>query len=208
MAYFHPTYFGSIAQYAAMVQKQEIVFEVEDNYQKQSYRTRCYVYSANGKQTLSIPIKHDKTKAFIKTKDIRIENEYSWQKDHFNSLKSAYRSSPYFEFFEDDLAPFFEQKQEFLMDLLVKTHDFIKDALSLETEETKTVDYVKDLPKKEDFRFLIDAKKKLSIDYPKYTQVFDDKHGFIPGLSILDVLFMEGPNALTYLENLDVSRIP
>ena len=100
----HPTYFPSISHFAAMVQSESITFEVADNFQKQTNRNRAYIYSPNGIQLLNIPVKHSK-ESHPKTKDIKIETDFDWQKQHFKSLEAAYRSSPFFEFFEDDIRP-------------------------------------------------------------------------------------------------------
>lgn len=201
---FIPTYFAPISQYVALVKNSNIVFEVEDNFQKQTYRNRCYIYAANGKLLLNIPILHTKKMQHQKTKDVKIENSFAWQKLHLKSLQSAYRSSPFFEFYEDDLMPLYEQKQEFLLDFNLKCHEFIMDALQEEIPFTKTIVYDKN-PKVNDARSFALAKKGPIANLKPYTQVFDNKFGFIPNLSILDLLFMEGPNAISYLQANEIS---
>ncbi|WP_420793179.1 WbqC family protein [Polaribacter ponticola] len=109
MSLFIPTYFSPISQYSAIIKSDNIVFEMEDNYQKQSFRNRCYIYNSSGKQLLTIPVKHKNTENRKKTKDTLVENNFDWQDQHFKSLKIAYRTSPFFDFFEDDLAPIFEK---------------------------------------------------------------------------------------------------
>ena len=94
----HPTYFPSISHYVAMLKADSVTFEMEDNFQKQTNRNRMYIYSPNGIQMLNIPIKHSKEK-HQKYKDVRIENDFGWQKNHFKSLEAAYRTSPFFFFF-------------------------------------------------------------------------------------------------------------
>lgn len=198
MSLFIPTYFSPISQYSAIIKSDNIVFEMEDNYQKQSFRNRCYIYNSSGKQLLTIPVKHKNTENRKKTKDTLVENNFDWQDQHFKSLKIAYRTSPFFEFFEDDLAPIFEKKYKYLQDLNIDTFLFIDDALQLESKFTKTIEYeagTSDI----DFRILADRKYKPNIVVDRYIQMFDDKHGFIPNLSILDLLFMEGPNTISYL---------
>jgi hypothetical protein len=117
----HPTYFPSVSHYAVMLQADTITFEVEDNFQKQTNRNRMYIYSANGIQLLNIPIKHSKD-IHQKFKDIKIEHAFGWQKQHFKSLEAAYRTSPYFEYFEDDIRPVFEKHHEFMLDLNFQIH--------------------------------------------------------------------------------------
>ena len=196
---FLPTYFAPISQYVALFQNDSFVFEVEDNFQKQTYRNRCYIYAANGKLLLNIPIIHNKKERNQKTKDIRIENSFPWQKLHIKSIQSAYRSSPFFEFYQDDLMPLFEQKQSFLLDFNLKCHEYVMNAIQEEISYTKTSIYEKE-PTLKDARILANAKKEHPIKLKSYVQVFDDKHGFIPNLSILDLLFMEGPNLVCYLK--------
>ena len=196
----HPTYFPSISHFAAMAQSENITFEIEDNFQKQTNRNRAYIYSPNGIQLLNIPVKHSK-ESHQKTKDIRIETEFDWQKQHFKSLEAAYRSSPFFEFFEDDLRPFFEKKQEFLLDLNFEALEVVSKCLRMKMTYTTTTEYFHEVDTTviTDYRTLVNGKKDLSI-FENYTQVFDDKHGFINNLSMLDLLFNEGKYAMDYLK--------
>jgi hypothetical protein len=198
MSLFIPTYFSPISQYSEIVKADEIIFEMDDNFQKQSYRNRCYIYNSNGKQLLTVPVKHLSKDKRKKTKDALVENDFPWQDQHFKSLQIAYRSSPFFEFFEDDLAPIFEKKYTYLQDLNIDTFLFLTDALQIETSFSKTQEYNLE-PNDKDFRLLAEIKQQPKKLVEKYIQMFDDKHGFIPNLSILDLLFMEGPNAISYL---------
>lgn len=196
----HPSYFPSISQFAAMAQSDSITFEMEDNFQKQTNRNRTYIYSPNGVQLLNIPIKHSSL-THQKTKDIKIEPEFDWQKQHFKSLEAAYRSSPFFEYFEDDLLPVFQKKHTFLMDLNLEVIALVSKCLRMKLDFTTTTEYFHELenPKIVDFRYLVNGKKDLSVCEP-YPQVFDDKHGFLNNLSTLDLLFNEGKYAMDYLK--------
>ncbi len=197
----HPTYFPSISHFAAIVQAEKVTFEMEDNFQKQTNRNRTYIYSPNGIQLLNIPVKHSKT-AHQKTKDIQIENDFDWQKQHFKSLEAAYRSSPFFEYFEDDLLPIFKKKHSFLMDSNLEVFDLITRCLRMKVEYSTTTEYFHEINSEEitDFRFLANGKKDHS-QFESYTQVFDDKFGFINNLSVLDLVFNEGKFALDYLKS-------
>ena len=126
----HPTYFPSISHYIAMLQADLVTLEMEDNFQKQTNRNRMYIYSPNGVQLLNIPVKHSIDK-HQKYKDVRIENDFGWQKNHFKSLEAAYRTSPFFEYFEDDFRPLFEKKHEFLLDLNLETFELVNEALGI-----------------------------------------------------------------------------
>jgi len=195
----HPTYFPSISHFTAMAQADNITFEMEDNFQKQTNRNRTYIYSPNGIQLLNIPIKHSKDK-HQKTKDVKLETAFDWQKQHFKSLEAAYRTSPFFEYFEDSLMPIFTKKHEFLMDLNFETMAIVSKCLGLPFEFGKTGEYFHEVSEYTDFRHLANGKKDPS-EFEPYTQVFGDKFGFINNLSILDLLFNEGRFALDYLKN-------
>lgn len=195
----HPTYFPSISHYVAMMQADSVTLEMEDNFQKQTNRNRMYIYSPNGVQLLNIPVKHAVEK-HQKYKDVRIENNFGWQKNHFKSLEAAYRTSPFFEYFEDDFRPLFEKKHEFLMDLNLEVFQLVNDALGINIQPKKTTEFFHEAPKYSDFRYLVNGKKDTT-QIEEFTQVFNEKHGFINNLSILDLLFNEGRYAVDYLKN-------
>ena len=197
----HPTYFPSISHYVAMAQSEKIVFEMEDNFQKQTNRNRTYIYSPNGIQLLNIPVKHSKQR-HQKTKDIKIETDFDWQKQHFKSLEAAYRSSPFFEFFEDVIRPIFEKKHAYLMDLNLETLVIVSKCLRMKLEYGTTTEYFHEVDSNVtmDLRRLANGKKDHS-QFEPYPQVFEEKQGFLNNLSVLDVLFNEGKYALDYLKN-------
>jgi|SRR6218665_535918 len=195
----HPTYFPSISHFVAIVQTDKVTFEMEDNFQKQTNRNRTYIYSPNGIQLLNIPIKHSKEK-HQKTKDVKLETAFDWQKQHFKSLEAAYRTSPFFEYFEDSLMPVFTKKHIFLMDLNLETMDIVSKCLGLPFVFEETVEYFHEVNEYTDFRNLANGKKD-NAQFESYTQVFGEKFGFINNLSILDLLFNEGRFALDYLKN-------
>ncbi len=193
----HPTYFPSISHLVACAKADKITHEMEDNFQKQTNRSRMYIYSPNGLQLLNIPIKHTST-PHQKSKDIKIENDFDWQKQHFKSLEAGYRSSPFFEYFEDELRPIFDKKHTFLMDLNLETIDLCFKFLRLSKEFIITKEYFHEVSGLYDFRNLANGKKDTS-KFENYPQVFKDKHGFINNLSVLDLIFNEGRFALDYL---------
>ncbi|TGV00319.1 WbqC family protein [Flavivirga rizhaonensis] len=196
----HPTYFPNIAHFVAFVKAKVVVFETDDNFLKQTYRNRTDVYGANGKLTLNIPVIHSQ-KNRQKYRDVKIFNEEKWQSLHWKSLLSAYRTSPFFEYYEDELQPLFNTKADFILDFNLKCLEVVCDCLQLELNTSKSEIFQKTVEDKTDFRNLVNAKKKPSQHFDIYTQVFSNKHGFIPNLSILDLLFNEGPNTLNYLES-------
>lgn len=195
----HPTYFPSISHFVAMAQADSVTFEMEDNYQKQTNRNRTMIYSPNGIQLLNIPIKHSK-EHHQKTKDVKLETAFDWQKQHFKSLEAAYRTSPFFEYFEDAILPIFTKQHSFLMDLNLETMAIVCQCLGMDFQYQETAEYFHEVPNYKDFRNLANGKKDTAVFEP-YTQVFGDKHGFLNNLSILDLLFNEGRFALDYLKN-------
>lgn len=195
----HPTYFPSIAQFH-LILKHPCVLEVSDNYQKQTLRNRAYIYGANGKQALNLPIKHVGGETGRQLfKDVRVENHFPWQRLHWKSLETAYRTSPFFEYYEDDLLPLFEKKYTFLLDVNMDTIQTLLACLQTDINFDKTKSYEAEPKQVKDFRFLTSAKKEFPLQMEEYHQIFSDKHGFLPNLSVLDLLFHEGPNTEDYL---------
>ena len=199
----HPTYFPNISHYVGIVNAESLTFEIEDNYQKQTNRNRATIYGANGALMLSIPVVFTQTPRQT-FRDVKIANDTNWQSLHWKSLESAYRTSPFFEFYEDDLKPLFSYNETYLLDFNFKCIDIIFDCLQLDTTFTKTESYQKDANDKTDLRNLVNTKQKPQL-FNNYTQVFNNKHGFINNLSILDLLFNEGTNAISYLQSQKMS---
>lgn len=192
-----PSYFGSISEYAALVQNEEVFFEFDDNFQKQTNRNRAFIYSPNGLQLLNVPVIHKK-QLHQKTRDMRIEYAEDWRKQHFKSLEAAYRSSPYFEFYEDFFTDLYNKKYEFLTDLQFHTIDLVLKCLQVNKSYTKTTEFFKN-PLQTNGRELANRKKDTH-EFESYHQVFIEKHGFLNNLSILDLLFNEGRKAGEYLK--------
>jgi len=200
----HPTYFPNVAHFVSIVKAERLMFEVEDNYQKQTYRNRTYIYGANGKLALNIPVKHSHKNRQL-FKDVEIANAENWQALHWKSLQSAYRTSPFFEYYEDDLAPLFHSKEHYILDFNFKCLEVVFDCLQLERDFSRSEAYQKEFPSGQDLRFLVNARKEKEIPLEPYTQVFSNKFAFINNLSILDLLFNEGTNALQYLESQNIT---
>ncbi len=195
----HPTYFPSIATFVAIANAEKVTSEVCDNYQKQTYRNRMYIYDANGKLPLTIPVIYSQKNRQL-YKDILISKDENWQDLHWKSIQSAYSSSPFFEFYEHELQPLFTTEFEYLLDFNFKCLEVIYDCLQLPFEYETTKTFQKTHNNLMDYRSLADNRKEKDQDFKRYVQVFDDKHGFIPNLSILDLICNEGPNATLYLE--------
>ncbi len=203
----HPTYIPNIITFAAIVQN-DICWELFDNFQKQTYRNRGYVCTDRGSLMLNIPIKHvGKNLGRQYYKDVQIENDYNWQRQHWRTLQTAYRTSPYFEYYEDEIAPIYTQTYTHLQEFNLTTIEIISNCLQIEMPNTKTTRYEQAPSTYKDLRNLVDAKKKFDVFFPKYHQVFGERHGFIKNVSTLDLIFNEGPNALLYLKNLNLHSL-
>jgi len=203
-ALLQTTYFGPIQWYQKLCSYDLCLIEQYDSYQKQTYRNRCIIATANGVQALTVPVIHTDEKMLVK--DLRISDHNQWRRVHWNALQSAYSESPFFEYYTDDLHPFFERKYDFLIDFneeirqklceLIDIHPVIDYTKDFQTPASPSLQGVKDL------RAVINAKHPLSdpdFEVKKYWQVFQHKHGFISNLSILDLLFCMGPESIFYL---------
>lgn len=195
------SYLGPIQYYSKLLKYKEVYIELHENFLKQTYRNRCKIYGANGELSLSIPVK--KIAAKTKIKDLLIDYDTNWRKIHWKSIESAYRSSPFFEYYEDDLRPFYEMKNKYLIDLNQELQNVLLEHLEIESNINTTSEYIH-LPGSnfDDLRCFFTPKNTIDVSAKTtYKQVFSDKSGFIPNLSIIDLLFNEGPNATEILKN-------
>lgn len=196
----HPTYFSNISHFVSMIHTENLLFEIHDNYQKQTYRNRTYIYGANGKLPLTVPVVFSQKNRQL-YKDIKIANDEQWQQIHWKSLQSAYKTSPFFEYYEDELATLFHMKQDFILDFNFKCLEVVFECLQLDLNFKTTSAYEAKPSNCADYRYLVNARKEKVQNFETYTQVFSNKYGYINNLSILDLLFNEGTNAPCYLQS-------
>ena len=212
-ALLQTTYFGPVQWYQKLYHYDHCLIEQYDSYQKQTYRNRCVIATANGLQALTVPVEHHANSQTLianssQVKDLRISDHNQWRKVHWNALQSAYSESPFFEYYVDDIRPFFEHKYDFLIDFNEAIRQKICELIDIHPHVEYTTEYIKPIANSQqpiafsDFREVIHAKHPqpdADFEAKPYWQVFQHRYGFQPNLSILDLLFCMGPESVFYL---------
>lgn len=182
-----------------MAQADEVYLEACENYQKGTYRSRCHILGADGLQRLSMPLGSGKNEQ-MPIKDVRVDYSYPWQAQHLQAMRSAYGKAPFWEYFEADLVRLFAQKPVHLWDWNMSFLRFLWKGFKLTAPILETTDYLKQYPSESrDFRNQVTPKKPLPEGMeplPRYPQVFEDRNGFVPHLSALDLLLCAGARGL------------
>ena len=189
-------YLAPVEYYIALVNAEIIIIEQHEHYNKQSYRNRCSIATPNGVMDLCIPVEK-KGKELIR--DIRISGHTDWQTNHWRSIVTSYNSSPFFEYYKDDLQPFYERKWNFLWDFNFEIQAKILELLDVEPNIYLSEKFEMKIENSFDFRNIIHPKIESNVLFKKYYQVFDQKFGFLKNLSILDLLFNMGNESLLIL---------
>ncbi len=178
--------------------KPNVVIEREEHFPKQTYRNRANIYSPDGVLPLVVPVVKG-AKNHTKIKEVKISYDFNWQRLHWMSLQGCYRRSAYFEYYEDDFAPFYEDKPVYLFDYNEQLLSVLLKLLKINLPLTYTETYEAEYPSLTDLRGSIHPKKDAAFDQKPYFQLFEDRHGFQKNLSIVDLLFNQGPQAGGYL---------
>ena len=204
------TYFGPIQWYQKLYRAEYVEIEQGESFQKQTYRNRCLIATTNGVQALTVPVEHSDSPSI---KDIRLSDHGNWRHLHWNALQSAYGESPFFEYYQDDIRPFFEKlgmkRWEFLLDFNEEIRQKMCELLDIQPNISYTKDFIPEesLSTSHSSPF-ISYRTAISPKHPqddldftpkRYYQVYQEKHGFLPNLSILDLLFNMGPESIFYL---------
>ena len=191
------TYFGPVQWYQRLCQPEQVWIERWESFQKQTLRNRCLIASANGVQALTVPVEHSAGNCLVK--DVRISDHGNWRHLHWNALRSAYGKSPFFDYYEDDLHPFFENihpnRWAYLFDFNEAIREKMCELIDIHPVVSYTTTFVQG--------GLTDAEAlpvgEITASFKPYYQVWQEKHGFLPNLSILDLLFSMGPESIFYL---------
>ncbi|MCD6091160.1 MAG: WbqC family protein [Bacteroidales bacterium] len=193
-------YFPPILHYAWLFQSKNTLVEQFETFPKQTYRNRCVILSANGLQSLSVPVIKPYGNKTI-TRDIQISYKEPWQQLHWRSIKTAYNSSPFLLYYQDEMAEFFSKKHPFLLDLNEAIIQLINSLMEwdINVKRTETFVFPNKLSVQEDKRFLLSPKDAHPLGLSRYIQVFSDQYPFFENLSILDLIFNLGPEAESYL---------
>jgi len=190
-------YLPPVAYFKRIKEADSVYIEKHEHYLKQSYRNRCNVFGANGVLSLSIPVINAHDKEIIT--DTKISYAEKWQQQHWRTIESAYRNSPYFIYYADALKPFYQKKYTFLFDFNMELFQLLINNIKLNAEIkfTETFDKSNSL---EDFRYSIHPKNEIvALNFKTYPQLFSEKFPFVPNLSCIDLLFNAGPYAKDYL---------
>lgn len=202
------TYFGPVQWYQKLYRSDEVQIERYESFLKQTYRNRCLIATTQGVQTLTVPVEHNNSQFLISSipqciKDLRISDHGNWRHLHWNALQSAYGESPFFEYYQDDIRPFFEKRWTFLFDFNEEIREKMCELIDIQPIVSSTSEFVaQHTDSIKDYRNAITPKHPVpdSDFVPKaYYQVYLQKNGFLANLSILDLLFNMGPESIFYL---------
>ncbi len=193
---------GPVSYYAFLQNAGKAWLEQHEHYRKQTYRNRCMIMAANGPMALSVPVVHVNDQP---VREVRIDWCHDWRRQHWNSLESAYQSTPFFDYYQDDFLPLYRDfHPDFLFDWNMALHERIVQLLDIRTPLELTEDYRKDLSDVLDLRDAISPKRPVSgklYHVRPYTQVFAERWGFRAEMSILDLLFNMGPESVLVLRD-------
>jgi len=198
-------YLAPVQYYTKLIQYPQVIVEQQENYRKGSFRNRCYIATANGVLALSIPLKKGKNQQ-TNIREVRIDNSTNWQLMHWRSIRTAYGKSPFFEFYQDDLSIIYGKRFDLLFNFCLELQELVINLLQLAPNISLSQQFEKEVAEDVlDYRNALLPKNYKDNEDPSfrpipYPQVFEDRNGFIPNMSILDLLFCAGPEAIRYLQ--------
>ena len=200
------TYFGPVQWYQKLYRYEEVEIEQWESFQKQSYRNRCLIATTQGVQALTVPVERNSPLSTLDSqliKDVRISDHGNWRHLHWNALVSAYGESPFFEYYQDDIRPFFEKRWEYLFDFNEVIREKMCELLDIQPKVNYSLEFKQSTVNKNiDYREGTQPKHPMTdpdFEPKSYYQVYQQKHGFLANLSVLDLLFNMGPECIFYL---------
>lgn len=199
-------YFPPISWMALAMKNEGIMIDLHETYSKQSYRNRFQIATANGIMALSVPVKKPQGN-HTNSGNITLESSQNWQQVHWKSILAAYQSSPFFLYYKDDIEALFKSKYDSLHQMNIIIITKLASLIGFQIDIKYTEDFIPLNQSPEDYRFSIHPKLKNNFTLAAYEQVFDEKNGFYEDLSVLDLLFNLGPEALLYLEDFNDSMV-
>ena len=193
------TYFGPVQWYQKLHRADVVQIEKWESFQKQTYRNRCLIATTQGVQALTVPVVRNESPLI---KDIQISDHGNWRHLHWNALQSAYGESPFFEYYQDDIRPFFEKRWDYLLDFNEAICQKMCELIDIQPNAEYSSEFVVEPSNQVDYRSAINPKHPAQdpdFTLKPYYQVYSNKHGFLPNLSVLDLLFNMGPEGIFYL---------
>ncbi len=187
-------WFPPVGFFALLAENPIVYIEACESYRKQTWRNRCRILTANGPMDLRVPVQHDGERLVTR---IRVDWSTPWLRQNCYAIDSAYYSSPFFEYYRDELFAILERRREFLWDMNMDIIDFFCRKIGIAPQIVPTPDYVPQLP--DDWREAFSPKRPNPVAVRPYWQVFRERYGFVDGLSVMDLLFNEGPESLSQL---------
>ena len=200
----HPLYLAPVPLYTKLYSGTALVIDAQSPFVKQTFRSRTVIATESGTQSLNIPVVHDGGRTAMR--DVRISDHGNWRHLHWNALEAAYRQSPFFEYYADDFRPFYEKKYDYLLDFNEQLRELVCQLIGFTPRVELSTEYLHEEPAGDtDLRTLIHPKRLCTEALPGYEprpyyQVFKEKFGFLPNLSIADLLFNMGPESLLVLQ--------
>ncbi len=199
---FEIQYFGNVNYYSGLINSNNYAFSLYEPYRKMGFLNRCRILGANGPIDLTVPVVGGR-EVKLPVKDVRISYREDWRSQHYRSLVSAYNRSPWFFQYQEILEKIYTNKFEYLWELNFETHRMVSSILKIDYAKNS----IESIPVQDDglpeIRYTPKDPNPLRIQLPEYVQVFSDRYGFVPSLSILDLIFCEGPGALRLLKTAD-----
>ncbi|PLX10556.1 MAG: hypothetical protein C0598_10130 [Marinilabiliales bacterium] len=203
-SYLSTAYLPPIEYFAHIHKSNKVIIDTYESYKKQSYRNRCHIYSDKGLMSISIPVQKPNGNN-SKTNEVVIFNAENWKKNHWKTIESAYMASPYFEYYREEIKEVFFKDFIKLVEFNSSLLSLLLEILQIENNVSYSDKFIEPNTFSNDLRFSISPKVNSKLSLDNYIQVFNERHGFIENLSILDLIFNMGPESVYYLDKIELN---